>query len=206
MAKLGFYGGCFNPPTKAHIELAKKALEECSLDKVIFVPVGDLYQKEGMAKAIHRYNMLKIACKEEEKFQVLDIEVKSNKYYQAIDIFEILQNKHKEDENFFIMGSDNLKKMPFWKESNRLLTEFNYIILDRGLKETKNIIESNDILKKNKHRFTIISNEEFIECSSTDIRNHIVDRKKPQNLDNNVYNYIKENNIYLEIKELKKDQ
>ena len=53
MSKIGFYGGSFNPPTKAHIELAKKVIKECSLDKVIFVPVGDLYEKEGMAKAIH---------------------------------------------------------------------------------------------------------------------------------------------------------
>ena len=42
MSRIGFYGGSFNPPTKAHIELAKKVIKECNLDKVIFVPVGDI--------------------------------------------------------------------------------------------------------------------------------------------------------------------
>lgn len=37
--RLGFFGGSFNPPTNAHIDLAKKALKECKLDKVIFVPI-----------------------------------------------------------------------------------------------------------------------------------------------------------------------
>lgn len=40
--KIGFFGGSFNPPTKAHINLAKKALNICKLDKVIFVPMLSL--------------------------------------------------------------------------------------------------------------------------------------------------------------------
>ena len=36
--KIGFFGGCFNPPTIAHIELAKKAIEIAGLDKLIFIP------------------------------------------------------------------------------------------------------------------------------------------------------------------------
>ena len=88
MAKIGFYGGCFNPPTKAHIELAKKAISECELDKVVFVPIGDLYEKEKLEKGIHRYNMLIIACKGKNKLEVSDIEIKSDKLYKAIDIFQ----------------------------------------------------------------------------------------------------------------------
>lgn len=196
MARIGFYGGSFNPPTIAHIELAKKAMKECNLDKIIFVPVGDLYKKEGMTKGIHRYNMLQLACKDENNLQVSDIEIKSEIDYKAIDIFQILIDQHKKDDNFFIMGTDNLKNMSSWKESNRLVSEFNYIILDRGTKETKTIIENNEILNKNKNRFTIISNQEFKECSSTDIRTQIKNGKKPEYLSNSVFNYIKENNIY----------
>lgn len=61
--KIGFFGGCFNPPTNAHINLAKKVLKECKLDKVVFVPVGDFYDKKELVPAKHRYNMLKIAFK-----------------------------------------------------------------------------------------------------------------------------------------------
>ena len=39
MKKLGFFGGCFNPPTVAHIELIEKAIKENNLDMVYFVPM-----------------------------------------------------------------------------------------------------------------------------------------------------------------------
>ena len=79
MAKIGFYGGCFNPPTKAHVVLAKKAIDNCKLDKVVFVPVGDLYQKEKLEKGIHRFEMLKIASQDENRLEVSDIEINDNK-------------------------------------------------------------------------------------------------------------------------------
>lgn len=196
MSKIGLYGGSFNPPTKAHIELAKKVIQECNLDKIIFVPVGDLYQKEGMAKGIHRYNMLEIACGGKDNLQVSDIEIRANKNYKTVEIFEILRNEYKEEEIFFIMGSDNLEKLPFWQESNKLVSNYNYIILERGLRKTKDIIESNELLNKNKNNFKIINNVEFYECSSTAIREQIKRGENPENLDTGVYNYIRENNIY----------
>lgn len=196
MSKIGLYGGSFNPPTKAHIELAKKVIKECNLDKVIFVPVGDLYKKEGLAKGIHRYKMLQLACTGEDNLQVSDIEIRENKNYKTIEIFKILKSQYPKEEIFFIMGADNLKKLPFWQESNRLVSDYNYIILDRGLSKSKDIIENSELLKKNKEKFTIISNKEFYECSSTSIREQIKEGKKPENLDTGVYNYIRENRIY----------
>ncbi len=46
--KIGFFGGCFNPVTIAHINLIKKAIEECSLDEVYFVPMNDYYKKSRL--------------------------------------------------------------------------------------------------------------------------------------------------------------
>ncbi len=66
--RIGFFGGCFNPPTNAHINLAKKALKECNLDKVIFVTVGDFYDKKELVPGKDRYNMLKIACKRAKRY------------------------------------------------------------------------------------------------------------------------------------------
>jgi len=46
--KIGFFGGSFNPPTNAHIALAQKAIKECMLDKVVFVPMNDYYRKKEL--------------------------------------------------------------------------------------------------------------------------------------------------------------
>lgn len=197
MARIGFYGGCFNPPTKAHIELAIKAIRECNLDKVVFVPIGDLYEKAKLEKGTHRYNMLRIACKDKKELEVSDIEIKSNRLYKAIDIFEVLKEQNKEDEIYFLMGADNLERLPSWKNSDKLINEFNYIVFDRDLCKAKIIIEDNDFFKNHKEKFRIVNNNEFHNCSSTRIREELKNGEKPEDLDNEIYLYIRENNIYL---------
>lgn len=196
MAKIGFYGGCFNPPTKAHIEMAKKAIKECNLDKVIFVPVGDSYEKEGIAKGKDRYNMLKLACENEDRLLVSDIETKSKVNYKAIEIFDIIDKENEKDEKFFLMGVDNLKKLSTWTESKKLVNNFNYIILERDNLEGKSIIDNDELLKNHKERFVIVKNNDFNDCSSTDVRQKIKYGKKPDNINEKVYKYIMKNNIY----------
>ena len=53
--KIGFFGGCFNPPTNTHIDLANKLIKNGIIEKVIFVPVGNYYQKQNLASAEDRY-------------------------------------------------------------------------------------------------------------------------------------------------------
>ena len=68
--KIGFFGGSFNPPSYVHIELAKALINEYNLDKVIFVPVGDYYEKASLISSNHRYNMLMLAIEDEEKLEI----------------------------------------------------------------------------------------------------------------------------------------
>lgn len=196
MKKIGFYGGCFNPPTKAHIEMAKKAIKECDLDEVVFVPVGDSYKKQELAQGIDRYNMLKIACEGNEKLKVSDIEIRSSHKYNAIDIFEIISNKYKDDNRFFLMGVDNLSKMSEWKESKKLIENYNYIIFERNNIDANLIIENNEMLENNKENFEIIKNNDYKEISSTNIRESIKIGKKPEDINEKVYKYIIDNKIY----------
>ena len=67
MKRYGFFGGSFNPPTKAHEELAKEIMKEFNLDKLFFVPVGNTYQKNGLIDEKDRYRMETIYCEQEEK-------------------------------------------------------------------------------------------------------------------------------------------
>ena len=196
MKKIGFYGGCFNPPTKAHIEMAKKAIKECDLDEVVFVPVGDSYKKQELAQGIDRYNMLKIACEGNDKLKVSDIEIRSSHKYNAIDIFEIISNKYKDDNRFFLMGVDNLSKMSDWKESKKLIENYNYIIFERNNIDANLIIENNEMLENNKENFEIIKNNDYKEISSTNIRESIKIGKKPEDINEKVYKYIIDNKIY----------
>lgn len=182
--RLGFFGGCFNPPTIAHIRLIEETIEKVNLDKVYFVPMGDLYEKEGLIEAKHRINMLNLAIKNNPKLEVSNIQVSTNKKLDAIDTFKLINKTFDKSENFFIMGSDNFKNIKNWKNSEELLTNYNYIILDRGDFENDNVI-------------TIKSSQCWQEISSSSVREKI---KNGNNVDNfitkDVKHYILENKLY----------
>lgn len=175
MSKIGFFGGCFNPPTNIHIEITNKIVEDKKLDKVIFVPMNDFYKKEGLIEAKHRYNMLKLATKDFPQLDVEDIEIKENRKLCAVDAFELIGDspfakKCRKEDIFMIMGSDNYEKMPTWKDYNKIKDKYNYIVIER---------DENEI-------------------SSTKIREMIRnnDSKVKQYLPEEVYDYIIKNELY----------
>lgn len=132
MQRVGFFGGCFNPPTNTHINLANNLIKEGKLDKVIFVPVGDYYKKQNLVSGIHRYSMLKIACKDFANIDVENIATIHQGKLFATDTFQLIYEKYNNDiEIYFIMGSDNYEKMPTWKNYEEIKAKYKYLVLDR---------------------------------------------------------------------------
>ena len=167
--KIGFFGGCFNPPSNIHINLANRLIEEQKLDKIVFVPVNDFYKKNDLIEFKHRFTMLKFAIEGNSNLEVDDFEFKENRKLYAIDVFKIIEEKYSNYDIYFIMGSDNYSKLQKWKEYESL-KKYKYIVLDRN---------DNDI-------------------SSTKIRNMIKKNSlKDDILNKKVYEYIKKNKLYL---------
>ena len=172
MVRVGFFGGCFNPPTNIHINLANNLIKEGKLDKVVFVPVNDYYKKEDLIEANHRYNMLKLATKDYDNLDVDDIEIKENRKLFAVDAFELICNTKltNKKEIFFIMGSDNFNKMSSWKDYEKIKDKYRYIVIERDGNEVSST-QTRDIIRNN--------NEEAKKY-----------------LDDEVYKYIIENDLY----------
>lgn len=132
MKKIGFFGGCFNPPTNVHINLATNLINEGVLDKVLFVPVGDYYQKQNLIPAKHRLNMLKLASEGLENIEVEDLASTSKEKLFATDTFKLIYEKYREEaEIYFIMGSDNFEKMPNWKNYEEIISKYKFIVIER---------------------------------------------------------------------------
>lgn len=197
--KLGFFGGSFNPPTNAHIDLAKEILKKCELDKLIFVPIGDFYKKAELVNFKDRYEMLKIICKNNQKLQVSNIEDNQKKVLYAIDVFEFIKKLYKNDEIYYIMGTDNLQKIKEWKEYDKLISNYKYIILERESNAFNNIICVDERMNKYKDNFIIISNKNYMDISSTNVRNKIKNNEDISNLvPKEINDYIKQNNLYIQ--------
>ena len=156
-----------------HIEIANNLIKEGKLDKVIFIPVNDFYKKEGLLEAKHRYNMLKLATKKHKNLGVDDIELKENRKLYASDAFELIKTSkfiNDSDNIFLIMGSDNYKKMPNWKNYDIIKDKYKYIVVDR----------KDNSISSSKIRSMINNNLEFAK----------------QYLPKEVYEYIIENKLY----------
>ena len=75
--KIGIFGGSFNPPHKMHLNIIEELLNTNILDKIIIVPTGLHYSyKNNLISNEHRYNMLKIMTKHNNKIEVSDFEFK----------------------------------------------------------------------------------------------------------------------------------
>lgn len=197
MKKYGFFGGSFNPVTKAHIELAQEIVDKYGLDKVIFVPMGDNYNKKELISEQHRYNMLKIATCKYDKLEVSDIELNQNKNLSTLEAFCTIEEKYPDVEKYYIMGVDNVYKMLLSNDLKTLVENYKYIVIQRNLINCKELIKENEILMKNKEHFIIMENERHKGISSTNVREDFKKDNSVANvLDEKVIEYIKKNRLY----------
>ena len=191
MKKLGFFGGSFNPPTYAHINVAKMSIEKFNLDAVYFVPVGNLYNKLSLIDENYRYKMLEL---------IENIELGRKQTLNTLQAFELIEQKYKSTENYYIMGADNFEKLPTWKNAKELIENFKYIIFERNGSDSKSLLATQEILKQNKNNFEFLDEKKYSNVSSGIIRELIQNGNykeckkytKPE-----IVQYIEENNLYL---------
>lgn len=194
--RIGFFGGSFNPPTNGHINLAKKAIKMCNLDKLIFVPMGDFYEKKDLAKAKDRLSMLKLAIlsDSESNLEVSDLEIKEARKMSAIEAFRLIEENYPNEEKLFVMGADNFINILNWKESEELLNKYKYIVFERKDIDIKKFIEED--LKKYKTQITIVKNIEHKNTSSSKFREENKKNNMQDIVPKEVFDYIIKNNIY----------
>lgn len=191
--KIGIFIGCFNPVHSAHIRCAEELFENKFVDKIIFVPVGDEYEKQGLVSANFRLKMLGLAINENPNFEVSDIEVERGKLYtyQTLDYFK---NLNSDDEIILIIGTDNLKEFHSWQRADYILNTYKIIVL------TRDNLSKNDFLNYAKYS-NIIFYTSNKPVSSTKIREMIKAKNyelASQNLDKSVLEYIMINKLYEE--------
>ena len=187
-SKIGFFGGCFNPPSNVHLNLAKNLIKDGIIDKVIFVPVGDYYEKNNLASAKDRYNMLKIACKDYENIEVEDIAIIHQDKLYAVDTFKLIYDKYNAIADIYlIMGSDNFEKMPTWKNYEELMQNYKFIVLERL--NHKNTADPENVL--------FYKTNPTEDISATCIREKLnKNADTSEYLDKKVLEYIQANKIY----------
>ena len=191
--KIGIFGGSFNPPHKMHKEIAIELIKKHYVDKVIFVPTGSKYKyKNNLLSDKVRLNMLELMCKDTNNLEVSDFELKDDVVYTYLTL-NYFKNKYKDDEIYFICGTDNLSYIDKWKRGEYILSNNKILVIKRNTDDINALLDKYKDYKDN----IIVTDIKENEISSTKIREMIYNNKRVENyLDKSVDLYIRDNNLY----------
>ena len=196
--RIVIFGGTFNPPTRAHLDIATEALYYLDAEKVLFVPVSDLYKKDDVEISYHRVNMLNLAIGNFRRLEIDFTEVDSVKSTYTYKTVEKIKSQYQDKELFLLIGADNLEDFKNWKNQRSIMENCSLLVVNRNNSSIDETIESNEILTEFKNKVIEAPIEE-IEISSTEVRNRIASGELEglENLvDKEVIEYIVENKLY----------
>lgn len=179
------FPGTFNPIHIAHLKMAQFVLDNYGFEKVIFIPSYIPPHKQvdsNLAK--HRYNMVILATENNPRFEVSDIEYKSEgKSYTLITVKKIIELFNIEGRLNFIIGTDAFKNIKSWYKADELKNLVHFIVFPRN----DDIINSLDFEGYDYE----LANCGKLDISSTDIR-----EKHTKETTKEVNEYIFESGLY----------
>lgn len=140
--KIGLFGGTFDPVHLGHVALARAAMEQCKLQKILFVPASVPPHKQGqpLSPFVHRFAMLALATAEQKEFVPSLLEAPSDdakprdraKPNYSIDTVRRLKQSLKPSDTIFLLiGIDAFSEISKWHEPVQLLRECEFIVAGR---------------------------------------------------------------------------
>ena len=130
---IGVFGGTFNPIHRGHLHVAKSVQSLFELSRVYFVvsSVPPHKREEELLPFAHRYAMTSLAVEKEISFIPSMVEMEPEQSPYTVDTMDKLARIEKHNRLFFIAGGDSLLEVASWRESERLLAEYNFIFVKR---------------------------------------------------------------------------
>ncbi len=171
-------GGSFNPPTLAHYQLMKNAIQAVRATKGIFVPVSRAYLNRKMRKAEFslcfsetlRVEMLRAMCAGDLMLDVCDYDIR-HPLSNTPETMSALQTIYPEAELFFLAGADKKSMLRSITKKYAFPEHFGIAIVGRGGVNPIELIRQDDCLSCYQNSFVAVEQPIGVEeVSSTVIR------------------------------------
>ena len=121
-ARVGLFGGTFDPPHNAHLALARAALDALGLDEVRWIPAGAPWQKaRSITPGSEREAMVRAAIEGEPRFVLDRIEIQRRGPSYTLDTVRALAGAQTEVEWVLIIGQDQYAGLHTWRDWRQLL-------------------------------------------------------------------------------------
>jgi nicotinate-nucleotide adenylyltransferase len=197
--KIGVLGGTFDPVHNGHLAIAEEARSYLNLNEVIFLPAGQPWMKSdrSISPARNRTAMLALALQSRPYFKSSTIEIEhQGPSYSVNSIAELKAQAVEPTDWYFILGWDNLAKIPQWKEPAKLIEMCFLAAVPRPGYERPNMKKLEAALPGISKK-VILMDKPRLEISATDIRNKVAQGLPISGLVPQVVEeYIKENGLY----------
>ena len=130
--RLGLFGGSFDPVHNAHLALARTALADLHLHRVLWIPAGQPWQKmRPMTAAVHREAMLRLAIAGEPRFELDRRELLRSGPTYTLDTVRELQAEHPGAQLVLLIGQDQYAGLHTWAGWPDLLQRVTLAVANR---------------------------------------------------------------------------
>lgn len=196
MIKTGIFGGAFNPVHNGHINLAREAIEQLKLRKLMIIPTYDSPHKDTeLVSYAHRAEMCRMAFEsisDKCEVEISDIEQRMGGVSYTINTLRELKRMFPERQFFLLIGGDMLYTFREWFKYESLLKECKVCAVARGGDSFTDMLEFATELGRVKVLPTGI-----VDVSSTEIREKTARGESISELvPEAVARYISENNLW----------
>jgi nicotinate-nucleotide adenylyltransferase len=133
-ARIGLFGGTFDPIHNGHLQVAVDVMQLFSLDSIYFIPCAIQPQKstDPVAPALNRVEMLRMALEGHPGFAISEFEIQRGGPSYTIDTLRhFAATQPPGTRLFFILGIDAFLEIDTWKAYPRLFDLASFIVIAR---------------------------------------------------------------------------
>jgi nicotinate-nucleotide adenylyltransferase len=188
-------GGTFDPIHHGHLVAAEEARWQFDLEKVLFLPTGQPWQKPvGVSGAEDRYQMTVIATASNPAFAVSRVEIEHPGPTYTVDTLRRLRAELGESTRlYFITGADAVLHILTWKDRDEVLGLAEFIAATRPGYALARLSDLMPGLSERLHPMEI----PMLAISSTEIRARVARGAPIQYLvPDGVVRYVAERGLY----------
>ncbi len=131
--RIALFGGTFDPIHLGHVEIARRAKDLLELDEIRFLPCHTSPHKVGVASApaADRLEMARLATQGLPWAVVDDFDLSRPPPSYSYETAEEMARRFPGTRLFWLMGADQWRALPRWKEPERLAKRVEFIVFAR---------------------------------------------------------------------------
>ncbi len=178
MAKIGIFGGTFNPPHRGHLQAASEAQKALGLDLVLFIPDAQPPHKDipdGSPDGRTRLEMVRTAISSLPFAQAEDLELRRTGKSFTADTLKELRLCYPADTLYLLTGTDMFLTLHTWYHPEEICQDAVIVAMHRSQKDQgKEFLKQKERLEQEYAARVVLIENEVLEISSSRVRRLLI--------------------------------